>query len=435
LLLLASEGLGRPVTVCAAVLTAVSPAMVFYSRYYIQEIPLVFFTFAAIVAGWRYTRGRKLAWALVGGASLGLMHATKETCLIAWCAMAGAGALTLLWNKIIDGHHIDIRDHVHHWHVVGAVKLAIVISVLCLTALLSNPRASIDSVMTYSAYLQRAATGDSSTHGMNVHNHPWYYYLKMLIYTKYSAGPVWTEAFIVIMSLFGMGAILCRKSGVAAGDVPDPKKPNLNLLRFLAFYTILMVLAYSVIAYKTPWCMLGFLHGMIIMAAVAAVEMYRRMPNRIAKTCLCVLLTLGVAHLGVQARRSTTRYCADTRNPYVYGHTSSDFLHLAQRIDDLASVHEDGYDMAVNVIVPESDYWPLPWNLRKFTAVGFWDKITDDAMGRDAAVVITSPSLESELDSRLAETYQKEYFGLRFGVLLTTYIRQDVWDDFMKGRS
>ena len=41
-------GWARAATLAAALLTAVSPAMVYFSRYYIQEMLLVFFTFAAI---------------------------------------------------------------------------------------------------------------------------------------------------------------------------------------------------------------------------------------------------------------------------------------------------------------------------------------------------------------------------------------------------
>jgi len=45
LILLAGDSLGSGAAVYAAVLTAISPAMVFYSRYYIQEMLLVCFTF------------------------------------------------------------------------------------------------------------------------------------------------------------------------------------------------------------------------------------------------------------------------------------------------------------------------------------------------------------------------------------------------------
>ena len=54
LLLLLTDGLGKTAVATAALLTAISPAMVFYSRYYIQEMLLVFFTLAALGCGWRY---------------------------------------------------------------------------------------------------------------------------------------------------------------------------------------------------------------------------------------------------------------------------------------------------------------------------------------------------------------------------------------------
>ena len=87
MLLLISDGLGTKASVYAAILTAISPAMVFYSRYYIQEMLLVCFTFGAIVSGYRYSKSRHILWAILTGIFLGLMHATKETCIITYAAM------------------------------------------------------------------------------------------------------------------------------------------------------------------------------------------------------------------------------------------------------------------------------------------------------------------------------------------------------------
>ena len=116
LLLPMIRGLGGAAAVCAAVLTATSPAMVYYSRYYIQEMLLVCFTFAAIVSGYRYARSGNIAWALCTGAMHGLMHATKETCVIQYGAMFLALVLVLLmqrrkgsiadWGKMIKPSHI-----------------------------------------------------------------------------------------------------------------------------------------------------------------------------------------------------------------------------------------------------------------------------------------------------------------------------------------
>ena len=71
LLLLFSDGLGRHALAWAALFIAVSPAMVFYSRYFIHEMLLVFFTALTLGAGWRYAQTRLARWAVLAGAGVG----------------------------------------------------------------------------------------------------------------------------------------------------------------------------------------------------------------------------------------------------------------------------------------------------------------------------------------------------------------------------
>ena len=80
------DALGRAGSVWAAILAGCSPAFVFYSRYYIHETLLAFFTLATLAFGWRYLRSGRLAWCLAAGVTLGLMQATKETAAIAYLA-------------------------------------------------------------------------------------------------------------------------------------------------------------------------------------------------------------------------------------------------------------------------------------------------------------------------------------------------------------
>ncbi len=95
-----SQGLGRGASLVAAVLTAVSPAMVYYSRYYVQEMLLVAFTFLTIVAGWRWFVSGRTRWAIVTGIALALIHATKETSVFAYAAMlAGLAVLYVLKRR------------------------------------------------------------------------------------------------------------------------------------------------------------------------------------------------------------------------------------------------------------------------------------------------------------------------------------------------
>ena len=61
----------------------------------IQEILLVCFAFGVVISAFRYTKNKNRRWAVTAGIFLGLMHATKETCIIAFASMAVARALTV----------------------------------------------------------------------------------------------------------------------------------------------------------------------------------------------------------------------------------------------------------------------------------------------------------------------------------------------------
>ncbi len=66
--------------VAAGALTAVSPAMVYYSRYYIPEMLLTVLTLAAIVCGYRYARNGAGAGAMAAGVCIRTAEAPRNTC-------------------------------------------------------------------------------------------------------------------------------------------------------------------------------------------------------------------------------------------------------------------------------------------------------------------------------------------------------------------
>ena len=78
--------------------------MVFYSRYYIHEMLLVFFTAWTFICFWRYANsGRCAVLSRGGGLGLGLMYATKETFVFAVVAMVLSVGAAVLWGKWRDG--------------------------------------------------------------------------------------------------------------------------------------------------------------------------------------------------------------------------------------------------------------------------------------------------------------------------------------------
>ncbi len=414
LLLLVADGLGRWAAVCAGVLTALSPAMSFYGRYYIQETLLVFFTFLAIVAGWRYVRSRDAGWAILAGAAIGLMHATKETCIIPLGALLAALAINTLWHWRPRGVRVAWRGYWRGKAFVGAALAAVGLSALLYSGFGTSASGPLDSLRTFATYFDRAG-------GHGLHDHPWWYYLRMLLFTQYVPGPWWSEALIIVLAIVGGVAAVTGK-GVRDGYVP--------LLRLLTLYTLLLTIIYTAIPYKTPWCMLGFLHGMILLAGVGVVALIgwlRFMPLRVAAG---VLLAAGSWQLGWQAYRANTRFCADYRNPYVYSHPLFQVVDLARRVEDLASVHPDRQDLLVKVIA--EDCWPLPWYLRQLSRVGYWEEVPDQP---DAAVIICDAGLQEDLDRRLQDKYQVNAYGLRAPAsVLWAYIERGLWDTYADER-
>ena len=147
LLPLVADGLGKNATLWAGLFTAVSPAVVFYSRYYIHEILLVFFTLLALAAGWRYWRSRKIGWALLAGAGVGLMHGTKETFLITVVAAALALGLNQLWNRWLDATVPPAKAHrLSLTHLAAALGVWLGVALLLFSSFFTNGAGPLDSV-------------------------------------------------------------------------------------------------------------------------------------------------------------------------------------------------------------------------------------------------------------------------------------------------
>ena len=411
LILLLRSGLGTPAAWCAALLAAVSPAQTYYSRYFIQEPLLVFFTLALLLCGWRYLRRPGLGWALAAGVCTGLMHATKETSIIAWAAIAAALVATILWRKR-SGE--DLRFAIRPVHLGAAIALAVGVSVTLYSSFFTYARGPLDSILTYGHYLQQ---GGEPT----LHEKPWTYYLAQMGYVHHGAGPHWSEAMLLLLALIGAIAIL---------RFPEKLDGDRDLSRFFLLFAAFMLIVYSALPYKTPWSMLS-LHAAIILVAGIGMGALLRLRN-LVKGLIAAICIMGIAHLAYQSWLANARYPADPRNPYVYAHTSPAFMKLVDRIEDIAAVHPDAEAMPIHVIQPDEDYWPIPWYLRRFERVGYWRTIPDSP---DAAVIIADRDLAETLDVELQETYVVEMHGLRPSVLRTVYIREDLWQSFIETRS
>lgn len=417
------DGLGVA-TVVAAILVAVSPAMVFYSRYYIQEMLLVCFTFGLIVAGYRYVKTQALVWAITAGLFAGLMHATKETCIIAFGAVVLAIGLNVGVSALKRRPIHEMLGGIRPGHCVLGLASAVIVSALLCSAFLKNPRGILDSYLTYAGYLGRGGGHDT------VHIHPWYYYLKMLIFARYAEGPIWTEGGIVLLALVGLFVAI---RGSRLGGL-DPA-----LTRFLAFYTVAMTVVYSALTYKTPWCLLGFLHGMILLAGIGVAGLMAWIRSMPARWAVVGLLTVMASHLAFQAYRGNFVYESDSRNPYVYAHPTEEIFTAVDIVRQYAQTSELGTAaMPIQVACSGEDYWPLPWYLRSLQ-VEWYSSIPPDV----GPFILLSSDLEGDLSHRLYQETPVEkrqmymflfdapyYLWFRPNVKLLGFARKDLWDSY-----
>ena len=464
---LVRKELGYVETVSAAALTAVSPAMVFYSRYYIQEVLLVCFTFAAIVALWRYSaalgsfrrrqersadspefpvhggnspravpwhaRLRPAFWLIVLGACIGMMHASKETSIIALFAIVLAATFA-----IVDHERVSKTPFWGEAWSVAWMRLlpplgivvftAAGVSVLFHSSFLTNPRGVADSFATYLHYIARAS-GEGST-GQQAY--PWYHYFRIFFWWRHGDGPLWSEALIGGLAAVGLAASALGK-GIPLSRIGGA--------RFLSVYTLVVTVVYASFSYKTPWCGLGFLHGMILLAGVGAAVLVRIAPGRLLKAILLAGLTTATVHLGWQAHRASFVDFEDVNNPYVYAHTTGDVPQLVQQLRRFAVSEGQGPSMHVQVLCPDDDFWPLPWYMRDFSTAGWF---TQAPQGPAAGVIIIQPEMESILTKYLYEdpppgrrplyvpAFEKESeWLLRPGVPLRVYVRRDLWEAYL----
>ncbi len=423
LLPLFQDGLGRHAMMWAALFTAVSPAMVFYSRYFIHEMLLVFFAALTLGAGWRYVQTRRARWAVLAGASIGLMSATKETFVLNMAAMGAAAILTIVWTWR-KGSKVGSLLGIWNWqHAALAFAAAFTIWMLFFSSFFAHFTGLLDSVRTYLPWLKRAG-------GHSPHIHPWNFYLERLAWFHPAKGPIWSEGLILVLAVIG-----------AIFSVVGSKSP---LRRFLTLYTLILTAIYCGISYKTPWCLLSFFHGMILLAGIGAaalVEFFRAKPLKL----LIIVAILSFVFLPLhrfryfqtswpdglmwQAWRGSVAYAFDRRNPYVYAQTVPDLQHLVRRIEGIARISPTGYDTMVKVIAPENDYWPLPWYLRRFRQLGWYDQLPAEPF---APMVVVS----SKLDARLDDKSDRKWImaGLteqRPGQFFELYVELDLWKKYV----
>jgi uncharacterized protein (TIGR03663 family) len=354
----------------AALFLAVSPAAVYYSRYFIQETLLVTFTLAAVVSGLRWFRDGGAPWAGLAGVCFGLMLATKSSALL----VAAAALLAL--------GRLPGRGARSLWRDAGiAAGAALLVAAMFYSSFGNHPGGLHDALLTPAAMAARVAGGASG------HEKPWWYYGSLFVFQR-SGGYVWDQTLFVLLAALG-GLIGLRRAG---------------LPRFVAVYAVILALALSAVPYKTPWLVLGLVPALCALAVLAL--------GRLRSWQATALATCVVLGLGWQTRQAVFLRPADPRNPFAYAHSGPDM----KKVKALAAAALPG---PVKVISQE--YWPLPWYLRDRPQTGYWTRPPADC---DGPLVLVEADQADAVRACLRESYRESLLGLRPGILLVVFAQQ-----------
>lgn len=409
LVLLLRRYVGALGALAGAALVAVSPACVFYSRYYIHEAPFVFFTLGIVVAALKFYETGAASYLLFASASAAMLFATKETAFISVGTLALAWVCAWLWVLLTGGGRARDREESGLARFVSGNSAPLaVLGALALFAFLW--------VLFYTSFFT---------------------YSKGAFWDSFKAFDLWGKT--------GMSAFHEKPAKTYVNWLLDEESPILLLAcagtlvalferrknRFAVFtcaWAFGLLAAYSIIKYKTPWLVLSFVVPLCVAGGYFVQWLARR--GREWRAVALAVAGIGLAACLYQTVVLNFFKYDDDSYPYVYSHTRREAVEMVREIEragELAGTKEPAVSIA------SSEYWPLPWYFRNNTRVAYAGEVYPSYDPQTTPVVIGRKSDDAKLNSyrRLVPLLAGKYtevgtYPLRPGVDLVLFIRSDI---------
>ena len=406
---------GRTVSRLAALAMAVSPGFVFYGRYSIHEVWILFFTmlmFLGLFGLWKFGTARYL-WCV--GIGLAGMILSKETYVLhVGCALIAVPvcALTNRFSKME-----ELRPAEQSWDYIDLAVVAgtaVALIVVFYSGFFFHWTGVRDLFEAYKPWFKTGSEG----HG---HEKSWYYWLSLI--SRYEL-PALAGLLVCVFVLQFKSAIL----------------------RYLAIYGVGTLLAYSIVKYKTPWCVISFVWPFLFTFGAMETIVPLRFKGVTYRWCALVLfgffgyaiyyatndnfdyvwpyaviIGMGVLLLilaSVQLTQIVGAFlilwslghcvwlnyfrCSTDTEPYVYVQTYNDIYKFTDPILRVAHADPRGYQLVGHVI--RASPYPLPWILGDFGRVGYYEK---DNMPEtlDADFLLVQQDKIQTVEAKLHDSY------------------------------
>jgi uncharacterized protein (TIGR03663 family) len=379
-----SRFIGRAAYGAAAVL-ALSPAMVFYGRYAIHETLLILsqVVFSYGFLKWRLEGGRSSVYAMVAGVCIAI--ATKETFFIF------VGTWLIAWACVrIAARLFPVADDrgsrwLHEAQPVGGKRtwsIAVGVGVIAVLAVYSGFfyfREGITAMFKAYAFWTKTGTGSTG------HEKPFIYWLEIL--GRYEWPFLLTLLIAPLASLRGS-----------------------HQMRFFTLVGFGSWLAYSLIPYKTPWCIVGILWPLAFVLGFLMTETIgERTRSLFARIGYRSVVLIAVAVSTYTMLRLNFRDYEKKGEPYVYVQSTKDVNEVTRLIADRVRSHPEDRNMFIQVLV--RDPWPFPWILSEYTKVQYGN--VSPVTSIDGAVIFVDGSQSADIERRLPRRYFRRSLTVR----------------------
>ncbi len=359
--------LGVPAAWIAAFFLALSPALVFYSRYSIHETG---FVLLCILFLHQWLAIRDSGWTpkrlLVLSLTVGFMASMKENFVLFGAALA----ISEFTVSIIEGKS-SLPLKRDFWR---DTLLCLGFSLIPIVVIFTGFFQDGEGVSKFFEAFQRWFETGSSGNG---HQKPFWYWLSLMGTYEW-------------LSLIGLVMVPFFLTRVERGA------------RLIGVLGGVLWLAYSLVSYKTPWCILSFYVFLVFFGAIAV---SRAVTTRYRPWVIMGLVGLSGISVWQDYDVSWNRPDQDG-HPYVYGQTYSGLLSPVNRI--LAKVEANpGLKDSLRVQVVSEFTWPLPYLLGEIKKVGYFSKASAPNV-LDADILIIDEGLLPTFSSRISGMYSKE---------------------------
>ncbi len=363
--------LDKKQTLIAALFLAVSPNMVYFSRFLRNDIFIAFFSMVLLVALLYYFERQKMRYALIAGAAIGLGMTAKENMPII-VLIFGVYLLYLVWTRKVRLPTHWVRDL-----ALGAF-VAVGIMAVLYSSFGAHPEVLMDG------WLRAIEHWTSMHQAQRLGGPPYFYILLFILYEV----PILILAVVGTLQFIDIPGIVSRwkerrashegvpevgAQSVYYGDVPEeeetqevtppsfketggwkdrlreffsrgegiqPIDRQKEFARFAIFWMLLSLAVYAYIGEKVPWLILHQLLPMIFVAVYLMTT--KKAVIAVVASVFLVAMTLHVVFTP-----------ADINEPIVQVQNSEDLREVFAKIDAVDKV-----------AVATDSYWPLPWYYR-----------------------------------------------------------------------